>query len=211
MQDEIQRNEILNHVEPNRRDFVKRVLAGAAFAVPVVATFSIESLFVDSAYAQSGCGSSSSIGYGCCLPDLGYVGPSVFQAYVADVGGGTRVNGEVILTVDNDRDHGQTSTTLRVRVRLTQDAPVSTAYLTINGSMVAVMELHSSNGFDHHDQSGSVGAADLRAICDFDSLLQAMAGQQVMVVLQGTYRSSGFDAQGMAAAANASPIIQTSR
>ncbi len=45
-------NRVLNHVDPSRREFVKRVLASAAFAAPVVAAFSIESLNVNAAYGQ---------------------------------------------------------------------------------------------------------------------------------------------------------------
>jgi len=41
---------ILGKVDANRRSFLKRVL-GASFALPVIATFSVESLSVDSAQA----------------------------------------------------------------------------------------------------------------------------------------------------------------
>jgi len=43
---------ILGKVDANRRSFLKKVL-GASFALPVIATFSVESLSVDS--AQAGC------------------------------------------------------------------------------------------------------------------------------------------------------------
>jgi hypothetical protein len=42
---------ILGKVDENRRGFLKRVL-GASFAVPVIATFSMEALTVDSAHAN---------------------------------------------------------------------------------------------------------------------------------------------------------------
>ena len=41
---------ILGKVDENRRGFLKRVL-GASFAVPMIASFSIESLTTDAAYA----------------------------------------------------------------------------------------------------------------------------------------------------------------
>lgn len=43
---------VLNGVQADRRGFVKRLLVGAAFAVPVMATFSIDGLTVKSAQAQ---------------------------------------------------------------------------------------------------------------------------------------------------------------
>ncbi len=202
---------ILSHVETNRRGFVKQVLAGAAFTVPVIATFSIESLFIDSAYAQCGGGSSSSTSAYASgshgLPDLGYVGPAMFQAYVEDVSGNTRVNGEVILRIDNDKGpHG--GTTLNVRIRLTKDAQVSAGSLSVNGYTVANIELHSSDYFGHHDQVGRISTTDIQGLCDFENLLQDMASQQVTAVISGTYSGTPFNAQGPVTAASASPIIQ---
>ena len=46
-------DEILSRVEPNRRGFLKRVLGGAAFAAPVLATFSLGALTSRPARAQS--------------------------------------------------------------------------------------------------------------------------------------------------------------
>lgn len=41
---------ILERVNPARREFLKKLLAGAAFATPVIATFSVESLDAAPAY-----------------------------------------------------------------------------------------------------------------------------------------------------------------
>lgn len=43
---------VLNGVPAERRSFVKRILVGAAFAAPVLASFSIDALTVRSAQAQ---------------------------------------------------------------------------------------------------------------------------------------------------------------
>jgi hypothetical protein len=43
---------VLSAVQADRRGFVKRILVGAAFAAPVLATFSIDALTVRSAHAQ---------------------------------------------------------------------------------------------------------------------------------------------------------------
>lgn len=203
---------ILSHVPPSRRDFVKRVLAGATFAVPLIATFSIENLLVDGAYAQCGGNSSSLSAYasgGSRLPDPGYVGPAVFQAFVEDNSGNTLVNGEVILAIDNDHGpHRSSSTTIDVRIRLTKDADLSSAALMMNGYSVANVQLHSSDDFGHHDQVGSIGPADISGLCDFDALLRALASQQITAAVQGTYMGASFNAQGTAIAASASPIVQ---
>src|SRR5436305_788062 len=39
-------NDLLQRVEPNRREFVKRIVGAAAFATPLIASFSIEGLTV---------------------------------------------------------------------------------------------------------------------------------------------------------------------
>jgi hypothetical protein len=201
------RKRIFNHVDPSRRDFVKRVLAGAAFAAPVIASFSIEGLFVDAAYAQASSSSSSAVPVssgGRCLPDPGYIGPAVFQAYVEDTSGNTRVNGELVLGIRRD----DRSTSVDVRLRITQDAEVSSAYLTINGVDVADFELHAKNEFGQHACVGTIAASDIRSLCDFDSLLQTMASQQVTAMIGGTYFGISFSAQGPVLAASAGPIIQ---
>ncbi len=209
-------NRVIDHVDPSRRDFVKRVLAGAAFAAPVVASFSIESLFVNSAYGQSCSGSanSSNISNSCrCLADPGYVGPAVFQCYVEDTSGNTRVNGEVSLNIDRDdrdghRDGHDDDKGIDIRLDLTQGATVTSAYLTINGQEVASVQLHESHGFGPHDLTGKISVADITGLCDFDALLQAMAAQTVVAVVQGTYSGTSFNAQGPVSAASGSPIIE---
>lgn len=45
--------EILASADPNRRDFLKKVLAGTTFAVPVLASFSMEGLSPEAAWAQA--------------------------------------------------------------------------------------------------------------------------------------------------------------
>jgi len=45
---------VLSGVQADRRNFVKRILTGAAFAAPVLATFTIDALTVRSAQAQGG-------------------------------------------------------------------------------------------------------------------------------------------------------------
>jgi hypothetical protein len=48
-----QEKEILDRIDPVRRDIVKKFITGAAFAAPVIASFSMDGLTVSSALAQS--------------------------------------------------------------------------------------------------------------------------------------------------------------
>jgi hypothetical protein len=45
--------EILSSVDPSRREFLKKVIAGTTFAVPLMASFSMEGLSVESAWASN--------------------------------------------------------------------------------------------------------------------------------------------------------------
>ena len=44
---------ILEQVDPEKRDFLKKVLAGTAFVAPIVASFSMEGLSPNEAFALS--------------------------------------------------------------------------------------------------------------------------------------------------------------
>jgi hypothetical protein len=46
-------DEQLTGIEPSRRTFIKRVAIGAAFATPIVSSFSMSGLSVNSAAAQT--------------------------------------------------------------------------------------------------------------------------------------------------------------
>lgn len=185
-------NSILSHVESSRRGFVKSVLAGAAFAAPVIASFSIESLGVDSAYGQSATSSAISAtgSHGPCLPDLGYVGPAVFQAFVLDVSGNTRVNGELTITVQEQGD------VAFFQLQMTKDADASSLNLKINGVTAANVALQAKNDFGRVSYQGRITTANLVGLCDFDSLLQALASQTGTAMVGGTYSLVSFCAQG---------------
>jgi hypothetical protein len=43
---------ILDQVDPEKRDFIKKVLVGTAFVAPIVASFSMDGLSLNEAYAQ---------------------------------------------------------------------------------------------------------------------------------------------------------------
>jgi hypothetical protein len=58
--------EILASAEPNRRDFLKKVLAGTTFAAPVLASFSMEGLSPEAAWAQAANQCSNMAESPCC-------------------------------------------------------------------------------------------------------------------------------------------------
>ena len=43
---------ILRQVDPEKRDFLKKVIVGTAFVAPIVASFSMDSLSPNEAFAQ---------------------------------------------------------------------------------------------------------------------------------------------------------------
>lgn len=207
-------NPILNHVEPSRRGFVKSVIAGAAFAAPVIAAFSIEGLGVEPAYAQlhASCSASSSSATGSGglgYLDVGYVGPALFQAYVLDISGNTRVNGQVTISVHDRGDAAD------VELRITRDVQISSLTIQVNACNVASVELKPDNDdFRGFRYRGTITATDLSGFSDFNAFLQAMAWQTETSLLQavaslstnppspvtavvfGTYSSTSFNAQG---------------
>jgi hypothetical protein len=53
-------DEIVERVNEDRRRFVRRLVAGGAFAVPLVASFDMTSLSMNSAFAGSSSGNQTS-------------------------------------------------------------------------------------------------------------------------------------------------------
>lgn len=53
-------DEIVERVDEDRRRFVRRLVTGAAFAVPVVSSFDMTSLSMNAAFGQSSSGNQTS-------------------------------------------------------------------------------------------------------------------------------------------------------
>jgi hypothetical protein len=81
---------LLDHVDPNRRSFVRQILGGAAFVAPLIATFSIDSLIAPEEARASNT---------CSVEDTGYAGPQVYQSHVKSATHATTANGEVMLVI----------------------------------------------------------------------------------------------------------------
>jgi len=115
--------EILSSVEPSRREFLKKVIAGTTFAVPLMASFSMAGLSVESAWASNVTTNqpplcSNMTGSPCCTLaveiaagiailsfetaqalgsfDGGKVGFEILGRYVGTAGGGVGASPEVI-------------------------------------------------------------------------------------------------------------------
>ncbi len=114
--------EILSSVDASRREFLKKVIAGTTFAVPLMASFSMEGLSVESAWASNVTTNqpplcSNMTGSPCCTLAVeiaagigalsfgtaqelesfgGKVGFEILGRYVGTAGGGVGASPEVI-------------------------------------------------------------------------------------------------------------------
>jgi len=181
MEQQGSKDRILSKVDASRRDFVKRVLGVAAFAAPVIASFSIDGLSIESAEAQAFPSGPSG-----CAVDTGYNGPVHYQAQLADPSGATGVTGEVNFTVEGDNARTGQTREIDTKLSVTKNATVLSAYISVNGIDVA----------NFPEGQGVIGTGDVQRICDFDALLQAMALEQTMVVVQGVLGGNAFTITG---------------
>jgi len=186
---------VLDQIDPARREFMKRLLVGAAFAAPVVATFSIDALTADPAYGFSP--NTTNITNQVCVGDAGYVGPTSFQSHVS-VGPifallENRVNGQVTF---NAEVIGSTVELIDVSVSMVPGATVLSVSI-LAGPLTAVtmpgsfFSIASSN-------------LDTKLACDLDELSDLMASGDTFCVVQGTFAGKKFSATGPIVAAPAS-------
>jgi hypothetical protein len=73
MENESPGDDILKSVDPARRDFLRKIVAGTAFAVPLMASFSMEGLSVNA--AEAAC---AYVPYSYCS-ETPYTGPTEFE------------------------------------------------------------------------------------------------------------------------------------
>jgi hypothetical protein len=180
MSDPMSKDSVLLKLDAKRRDFLKGIL-GAGFAAPLLATFSIDALSVESANAQSVCNT-----YANTCGDTGYVGPGAFQAHLAEPrasAGGP--NGEATLTV-NGRS---IATGIGISVTLVNGAVLSSLYLIVSGSYILI-PMNAANVSNGLITNNTLEPYDL------DEVLNAMAFGQVNIQVQGTYRGEPFTIAG---------------
>lgn len=206
MSDQNRNNDsVLGKVDAKRRDFLKTVLA-AGFAAPVVATFSIDALAAESANAGGAPNSSypgfpnvtgfpnvsniSPIAPNTCATDLGYVGPSSFQAHLVAVGpteaSAAGMNGEATLSVT-------TAPSINVQIiGLTggSSVSISNVALVVNGESISI-SLNKTN-------AGTIlPGTDLGKICNLDEVLNALATGRATITVEGKYSSESFTLSGV--------------
>jgi hypothetical protein len=198
---------ILEHVPQARREFLRRLLAGSAFAAPVFATFSIDALTATSAQAQTFANAGFYFPNAVCAQDTGYVGPTIFQAHVAlhsdgfgfrfgGVPTGPRVNGEVTLTLGTPRP---------------DLAAIGGFVVMVPGAIVSSVEiLRGLTVLARHKTASSnftITPGDLvtqlvgepvnpTVVCDLNELADMMASLETSILVQGTLYGSAFSVSG---------------
>ncbi|MBM4440613.1 MAG: hypothetical protein FJ027_09330 [Candidatus Rokubacteria bacterium] len=177
MADGEQGGDFFDKVGAERRDFFKMLVAGGAFAAPLVASFSIDevSLGMSEAYAQSNM--SNMCANMTFEPDPGYVGPRRFAAYAWTTS--TRVNGLVKLIYDEHRRRPE----IRTSLRLSPGATIDDAWIEIDGQRVATLDAPKDR---IKESSLEICMADLTA------LVEAMAAERAVIVITGSRASQAF-------------------
>jgi len=186
---------VLEHVHPHRREFLKKALAGAAFAAPVIATFSIDALTANSAYAFAPNTSNQ------CSADAGYVGPQNFQAHVSAgplAGWVHRVNGEATFRFSLYGEGGVPSLSgINVSIQMVDNATITKAEIMV-GPITAVS--WSSNPYMIID-----GNLTTQVACDLDELADLMASLCTTLQVTGMYAGMPYVAIGSILPVNLPP------
>jgi hypothetical protein len=195
---------ILEHVPPARREFLRRLLAGSAFAAPVFATFSIDALTATSAQAQTFANAGFYFPNAVCATDTGYVGPTAFQAHVAVIGGfgfggvptGPRVNGEVNLTLGTPRPD---LAAIAGSVVMVPGAIVSSVEILRGPAVLARHKTTNSNfTITPGDLMTNVVGEPINqtVCCDLNELADMMASLETRILVQGTLYGNAFSVSG---------------
>jgi hypothetical protein len=157
----------LEKVDPSRRQFFGRLI-GTGFAAPLIATFSIDALSIESAAAFQ-TSNACNVGHGG--PDMGYVGPAHFKARLVDSSSQSRLQGNVVFNLDTRHNLRQLTTHLTV----SRDATVLEASVRVNGTPVATFP----------DGKGVI--ATVLCFADFDGFLEALADKQATISVTAVY------------------------
>jgi len=185
------KKQLIAHVDPNRRGFVKQLI-GAAFVPPLVATFAMDSL-------TAGEAAEPRLANACNVEDAGYVGPNAFQSHVFDSTNATRSNGVIgfLIEINPMEPRSLQAARILVGILLTPGSTYESGELYING--IPVVALPANGGF--------ITSSEVQALCDFDELLQALAAGLVKVVIQILVHGAPFTLTGTVFPA--SPIVIT--
>lgn len=163
--------DVLNSVDESRRDFLRKVIVGTAFAAPLMASFSMDGLLINA--AEASCASNMFTSNMFCS-NMPYTGPSEFEADLT--GTTTTAEGEATfkLTMDGEA--------LAYKLKVDSSVTVQDACIFVP-SFGPVVTLTEGNGVINGDSVATgfcVGSPSER----FNALLEAIAGGQAEVRVQ---------------------------
>jgi hypothetical protein len=179
---------LLDHVDPNRRSFVRQILGGAALVAPLVATFSIESLIApEEARAANA----------CPVDDTGYAGPSVFQARFSDPTHTTHANGVAtfVITANPAGTFSVKKAQVDYSILLAPPATFVSAYILSprllpfgGGDGVAFLPGPLAKGTLNRENVGG--------LCIFDALLDGLDSEGCSIVMNVEVQGTQFTLSG---------------
>jgi hypothetical protein len=164
---------LLDHVDPNRRSFVRQILGGAALVAPLVATFSIESLIAPEEARAANT---------CPVKDTGYAGPALYQVHFKDPSHTTTANGTATFQIMGNPPGTFSVKTAQVyySIVLAPPAVFESAYIESHGEDVA----------DLNGTKGVIDQSCLKYLCGMEEFLDALDSEYstivVCVEVQGT-------------------------
>jgi hypothetical protein len=167
------KKKLLDHVDPNRRSFVRQILGGAALVAPLVATFSIESLVApEEARAANSCPAE----------DTGYAGPQVYQSHFKSATHATTANGEITFVIMGNPPGTFSVSSAQVSYSIV--LPATTTFLNghveFDGEDVAKL-----------DKSGVIGQNDVNKLCGMAEFLDALDSEYSTVVINVDFKGEG--------------------
>jgi hypothetical protein len=187
MDEQDNKKRLLDHVDPNRRSFVRQILGGAAFVAPLIATFSIDSL-------TAGEPEKTRESNTCAVDDQGYAGPAVFQVSFSDPSHSTHANGTATFTITGTPPFSVQTAEVIYSLFLSPGATFCKAFIC---SYNEVVECYLKD-----TKHGVINAACILELCDFDEFLIGLdsEGSKIVVIvdvqgqkyeLTGTIKSKG--------------------
>lgn len=166
---------LVDHVEPNRRSFVARLLGAASFVPPLIATFSMDALTARAGEPLN------------CNVDEGYVGPNEFQAYLS--GPGTRANGVATFTITSPSNQPPSVCVAGVtyNLKLTKGASAVNGVILLKGKCIVTLPIGTP---------AAIIATDYDTLCDLDELLDDLKSGHTIMQLVITSNGKQFTLSG---------------
>jgi hypothetical protein len=167
--------DVLSSIDESRREFLKKVIGGTVFAVPLMASFSMDGLSLDAAEAthiSNMPGNFQQPGAPFCS-NLTYAGPKEFGAFLFS--DETRVHARAKFKVSNDR--------LKYEFKLPEGVLFQSARINVDLGGVAVGRVNLQ------EQKGFIGEGTFTGgtgMCGLNTLLEEMAAGAAMVSLMTT-------------------------